>query len=85
MNIELFKFFMALHRDTGKTLAKALGMHESTLSKKLNGDGTTFDLNDLDVIRERYNLNSSAFYAIFFNIKVELNSTCDIQSSTNQN
>ena len=37
MNKELFKYFQALNRDTGKSTAKALNITQTTLSSRLNG------------------------------------------------
>lgn len=56
---------MALHGDTGKSLARKLGLHPSTLSKTLNGR-REFRVHEVVTIARLYGLTPGEVGAIFF-------------------
>jgi len=56
---------MALHGDTGKSLARKLGLHPSTLSKTLNGR-REFRVHEVVAIVRLYRLTPGEVDAIFF-------------------
>lgn len=66
MNIPLLKSKMVLHRDTGQTLAKALGIDPATLSLKLTKATRGFKQSEIDIIINRYDLSPEEVYEIFF-------------------
>jgi hypothetical protein len=56
--------------DTSGTLSKALGIHQNTLSLKINERGTEFTQSEIMTIKNRYNLTADDVDAIFFDIRV---------------
>ena len=67
MNRALLRSLMALHGDTNKTLAEALGITEQSLSAKANENGTEFKQGEITKIKDRYKLTAAEIDAIFFN------------------
>lgn len=67
MNKELFRYFMALRKDDMKSIAKELGMHETTLYNKLNNEGKNeLDRYEIQLIAKRWKLSERDFLSIFF-------------------
>lgn len=56
---------MAKYGDTNKTLAEALGKSQQAVSGKLNSK-RSFNLNEIQVIKLRYNLSMDDVQRIFF-------------------
>jgi plasmid maintenance system antidote protein VapI len=62
-------FFLDLMKnggDTQQTLAKALGLHTSTLNRKINGK-LAFMVPEVLFICKRYRLSEPVLHTIFFN------------------
>lgn len=57
---------MIINNDTGITLAKSLGISETTLSAKLNGKAE-FTRGEIEKIKLRYKLSAEEIDNIFFN------------------
>ncbi len=71
MNANKLKSFMVLNGDTGYSLAKALNISPQRFSAKLNErNGAEFTQREIQIIKERYNLNAADIDEIFFNKKV---------------
>lgn len=66
MNKQELKAEIARYGDNCSKLAQALGCAPQTLSKKLNGKGTSFNMEEVDIIRKRYNLSFERIGCIFF-------------------
>lgn len=68
MNKALLKSKMALNGDTGNILAESLGITQGTFSRKLNSDiyDTGFNLQEVNLIRQRYDLTPEELVHIFF-------------------
>lgn len=66
MNKELLRSIMVLHGDTIKKLANYLGITETSVSNKINENGTEFKQSEIRLIRDRYNLTSEQVDLIFF-------------------
>ena len=64
MKKNLLKSKMALHGDTGASLAEYLGIAQNTFSLKLNGDAV-FTQSEIKKIKEKYNLSSEEIDEIF--------------------
>lgn len=60
---------MILNNDTGITLAKALGISDTTLSAKINNKAE-FTRSEIEKIKLRYKLDAEEIDTIFFNQKV---------------
>ena len=60
---------MYIFGDTNKTLAKALGITENSLSNKINEKGTEFKQSEIVFIKNRYELDMEQVEDIFFNAK----------------
>lgn len=60
---------MILNNDTGITLAKALGISDTTLSAKINNKAE-FTRSEIEKIKLRYKLDAEEIDNIFFNQKV---------------
>lgn len=60
---------MILNNDTGITLAKALGISDTTLSAKINNKAE-FTRSEIEKIKLRYKLDAEEIDNIFFNKKV---------------
>lgn len=69
MNAKLLRSLMFVYGDTNKTLAKALGISEPSLSNKINENGTEFKQGEIVIIKKRYNLTSEQIDKIFFDEK----------------
>lgn len=65
MNKASLKAKMIINNDIGMTLAKALGISESTLSSKINGKAE-FTRSEMAKIKERYQLSPEEIDDIFF-------------------
>ena len=65
MDMNLLRYFMGNHGDTQLDLAKALGLPQSALSARMNGK-IDFRKNEMDKIRNRYNLDAEKMQQIFF-------------------
>ena len=71
MNKRRLKSLMALHGDTGSTLAKVLGISETRFSAKLNErNGAEFTKTEIGEIICRYKLSPDDVTEIFFNPQV---------------
>ena len=66
MNGKLLRSIMVLHGDTNASLADFLGISETSLSNKINENGTEFKMNEMQKIKSRYNLDSDMIDRIFF-------------------
>lgn len=66
MNKQELKAEIARYGDTCSKLAQALGCAPQTLSKKMNGNGAMFNMEEVDIIRKRYDLSYERVGCIFF-------------------
>lgn len=64
-DVRRLRAVMALHGDTGKSLARKLGLHPSTLSRTLNGR-REFRVHEVVSIVRLYRLTPGEVDAIFF-------------------
>lgn len=69
MNKQELKAEIARYGDTCTRLAQALGCAPQTLSKKINNNGASFNMGEIDIIRKRYNLSFDRLGSIFLQIK----------------
>lgn len=69
MNGNKLRSKMVLHGDTGRNLAKALGISQQAFSHKLNGKAD-FTQREIQLIKNRYELSPDEVDNIFFTIKV---------------
>lgn len=69
MNKLALKIKMIANNDTGKSLSKALGISNTTLSNKTNGKAE-FTQSEILKIKKRYSLSSEEVDSIFFDFKV---------------
>lgn len=74
MDKDLLKYRIAKYGETATELANAMGIHETTLSAKINGSAE-FKQSEINFIVERYGLSSDDTMAIFFKERVAENST----------
>lgn len=65
MDRALLEFHMRKHGDNQGTLARALGLSQSSISERFNGR-TEFRKDEIGAISKRYNLNADDIMAIFF-------------------
>lgn len=65
MNKKELQVEMVRFGDNGDSLAKALGITRSTLSRKMNGI-SDFTYNEMSIIIHRYNLSGERIKEIFF-------------------
>lgn len=70
MDKNKLKAKMILYGDTGNDLAKYLSISRTTLSSKMNNNGSEFTQGEILKIKERYDLTGSEIDEIFFNSKV---------------
>lgn len=67
MNAKLLRSKMVLFDDTNNSLAEALGISAQRLSEKINErNGAQFTQGEIEIIRNRYSLNSQEVIDIFF-------------------
>lgn len=66
MNGPLLRSIMVLHGDTTRTLAEYLGITQTSVSNKINENGTEFKQGEIAAIKEKYNLSMEQVEAIFF-------------------
>lgn len=66
MNGKLLRSIMILYGDTNASLADFLGISETSLSNKINENGTEFKQNEIQKIKFRYNLDSDMVDRVFF-------------------
>lgn len=66
MNKALLRSHIIKNGDTQEKLAEAIGISLSNLNAKLNENGTTFRLGEIDQIRARYHLSPQETMDIFF-------------------
>lgn len=64
MNLSLLRFYMSENSDTVVSLAKALGMHYTTLAAKLSGK-REFTQSEIKAIAKRYRLSAELIKKIF--------------------
>lgn len=69
MNTVLLKSIIVKNKDTQKRLAEAMGISLSALNAKINGH-IDFWQSEIEMIRNRYALNSDELQAIFFDKEV---------------
>lgn len=67
MDRNLLRYYMALHKDKNKDLAKYLEISVQSLSAKINEKGTEFKQGEITKIKTRYDLSAEQVEAIFFN------------------
>ena len=65
MNPKELKAAMKRNDDTQEKLAEALGLQTSGVSERINGR-IQFRRNEIDIIRQRYNLSDADTIMIFF-------------------
>ena len=65
MNPKELKAAMKRNDDTQEKLAEALGLQASGVSERINGR-IQFRRNEIDIIRQRYNLSDADTIMIFF-------------------
>lgn len=65
MNTKELKVEMMRHDETGKILAKALGISEVSFSFKINENGSAFTRPEIEIIAKRYNLTPERVVEIF--------------------
>ena len=65
MNPKELKAAMKRNEDTQEKLAEALGLQTSGVSERINGR-IQFRRNEIDIIRQRYNLSDADTIMIFF-------------------
>ena len=78
MDKDLLKYRIAKYGETAAELANAMGIHETTLSAKINGSAE-FKQSEINFIVERYGLTGDETLAIFFKDRVADKSTEIIQ------
>jgi len=66
MNAKELKIEMLRHDDNGESLAEALGINRTTLSRKLNDPEADFTQKEMAIIIKRYSLNGDRIAEIFF-------------------
>lgn len=66
MNAKELKIEMLRHDDNGESLAEALGINRTTLSRKLNDPGADFTQKEMAIIIKRYSLTGDRIAEIFF-------------------
>lgn len=66
MNKSLLRSIMALHGDTNRDLADALGITEQSFSAKINENKTEFKQSEIARIQQLYNLTAEQITNIFF-------------------
>lgn len=69
MNTKLFKIYMIKKNDTQKSLAEALGLPQSAVNARINGK-TQFRQDEMNTIRERWDLSDQETVDIFFTKEV---------------
>lgn len=70
MNIEKMKQFMKEHDLTPKDMAKAADINESTWFRKVNRDGDTLTVKEMNLIISAFGMGKSEAAEIFFNEKL---------------
>ena len=66
MNKALLKSVMVLHGHTNKELATLLNIAQSSVSSKINENGSEFKQGEIAIIAKEYNLTPEQIAAIFF-------------------
>lgn len=66
MNKKLLRSIMLLNGDTNKTLAEFLNISETSVSNRINENGTEFKQGEIAAIKERYKLTAEQVEDIFF-------------------
>ena len=66
VNVGMLRDAIKNSNHTIKTLAIAIGIDESTFYRKLSRDGSTFTLEQADMIKKELNLNAKKAQDIFF-------------------
>ncbi len=66
MNAKELKIEMLRHDDNGESLAEALGINRTTLSRKLNDPEADFTQKEMAIIIKRYSLDGNRIAEIFF-------------------
>ncbi|MFR1777166.1 MAG: XRE family transcriptional regulator [Clostridia bacterium] len=70
MDKNKLKSKMILNGDTGSDLAEYLSISRTTLSSKMNNNGSEFTQGEILKIKEKYKLTGKEIDEIFFNDKV---------------
>lgn len=70
MNIERMKQFMKEHDLTPKDMAKAAKINESTWFRKVNRDGDTLTVKEMNMIISAFHMDKVEAADIFFNEKL---------------
>lgn len=81
INVNLLKSKMAIRGDKMRDLAEALDINVNTLTKKFQGL-TEFRVDEAKIIQTRYGLDPEDMDAIFFNAKLDANSTQECEEQT---
>ena len=74
MNTTLFNTYKVKNRDTQAKLAEDMGLPQSALSARINGK-IEFRQNEINFIRERWNLTDKETVDIFFTEEVSKEDT----------
>ena len=71
MNKNMLRSVMALHGDTGNSVAQCLGLSRARFSDKINEkNGAQFTQREIEILRNRYSLSATELEMIFFDRKV---------------
>lgn len=70
MNVEKMKQFMKDHNLTPKDMAKAVNINESTWFRKVNRDGDTFTVKEMNMIISAFGMEKTEAADIFFGEKL---------------
>lgn len=76
MNKTLFKIHMVKNNDTQERLAEDMGIAQSSLSMRISGK-IDFRQNEINFIRNRYNLTDQETIDVFFSEEVSEKDTME--------
>lgn len=68
MNKALLRSVMVLNGHTNKDLASLLNVTETSVSSKINENGSEFKQSEIAIIAKEYNLTPEQIQAIFFDL-----------------
>lgn len=66
MNKRKLESLMTLHGDTQVSLAKAMGIHFTTLNAKINQRGAEFNQSEISFMIDRYRMSKADIIECFF-------------------
>lgn len=70
MNKKEFKIRMLRNDDTRDTISNLLNISKTTLTRKLNENGSVFDRVEITILKIHWNLTAAEVDNIFFNSNV---------------